>query len=397
MKISDLKEQLKVHIPPLAEEIFNSEGFDCKDTTLLDEALFRNVSRKFNVLKDKEEEAIKKALKIKEDEAALAFFNLSVAYLNLVDGDVEKNLALNVPDSKDGEDALDMLPMAILLTQLEKAYNRYLALGMSEEDALFHMEAFGNCFDRASELMARCGLNRMYFNWLCIYLGACLVTVSGFNFEMKKNPVNGIFLKNKKSGEIVSLYIKQKFHKSGNVFMSAGFSDEEGSFEVELIETEEEYIGCPIGKNGLCENTSKSYKKADWEKILSPGDYAISFHIPKNADLSPGNLDKVFADGIEKIKSYYKDKNVRCIICGSWLLSPELWEILPEKSNIVAFGKRFTLIPVKCGGRDVFSFVFPPGIKDYNDLPENTSLERGLKKHYLEGKFVHTFYGAFEI
>ena len=77
MKISDLKEQLKVNIPPLAEEIFNSEGFDCKDTTLIDEALFRNVSRKFNVLKDKEDEAIKKALKIKEDDRSLRLLKAS--------------------------------------------------------------------------------------------------------------------------------------------------------------------------------------------------------------------------------------------------------------------------------------------------------------------------------
>ncbi|MBR6719590.1 MAG: hypothetical protein IKL74_01625, partial [Clostridia bacterium] len=153
MKISDIKERLKVHIPAKAEEIFNSGKVDFKDTSLLDEGFMRSVSRKFNVLREYENEAIKKALKIKDDEIILAFFNLAVAYLNYANGDVEKSLALNVPDSEEGEDALDMLPMAIIFTQIEKSYGRYRLMGMNEEDALFHMDAYGNCFKKASDLM----------------------------------------------------------------------------------------------------------------------------------------------------------------------------------------------------------------------------------------------------
>lgn len=397
MRISEIKERLKVHIPAKAEEIFNSGKVDFKDTSLLDEGFMRSVSRKFNVLREYENEAIKKALKIKDDEIILAFFNLAVAYLNYANGDVEKSLALNVPDSEEGEDALDMLPMAIIFTQIEKSYGRYRLMGMNEEDALFHMDAYGNCFKKASDLMQRSGLNRMYFNWLCIYLGAGLVTVSGFNFEMKKNPASAVFIRNKATGKLLALSFNQKIHKSGNVFMSAGCTDEEGSFIAEYKESDEEFKGYPINEKGLCEKDEKCYKKSRWEKVLSPGDDVISFHIPKNADLTPANLDKVFSEGIKKVKEYYRDKSVRCIICGSWLLSPQLWDIMNEKSNIVAFGKRFTLAPMRSAGKDVFSFVFPPGIKNYEELPENTTLERGLKKLYLEGKYLYTFYGAFEI
>lgn len=398
MRISEIKERLKIgDIPKVAEDIFASDGFDEKDTAFLDEDYMRSISRKYKVLGKDEDECIAKALKIKENEAALAFFNLAVKFLDWADGDVEKSLMLTVPDSEEGEDELDMLPMAVLFTQMDKSRERYLAMGMSEEDAMMHMEAYGKSFIKSSNLMQRSGLNRMYFNWLCIYLGAGLVTVSGFNFEMKKNPATAVFIRNKATGKLLALSFNQKIHKSGNVFMSAGCTDEEGSFIAEYKESDEEFKGYPINEKGLCEKDEKCYKKSRWEKVLSPGDDVISFHIPKNADLTPANLDKVFSEGIKKVKEYYRDKSVRCIICGSWLLSPQLWDIMNEKSNIVAFGKRFTLAPMRSAGKDVFSFVFPPGIKNYEELPENTTLERGLKKLYLEGKYLYTFYGAFEI
>ena len=398
MKISEIKEKLKIgYINPVLEEIFASPDFDAKDVSFLSEEYMREKSRKYSVLGEREDDGIKKALKIKDDEAALTFFNLAKAYLDKVDGDIEKSLGLCMPDGYGENDSLDMLPMAVLFTQLDKAKERYIALGMSENDAMMHMEAFGKSFEKASTLMQRTGLNRMYFNWLCIYLGAGLITVSGFNFEMKKYNLSGVFLKNKNTGKLLAVIKDAKIHSSGLILGTAGCENEEGSYFADLTETDTEYIGYPVNEKGLCEKEKQVFKKMEWEKVLSPGDYAVSFHIPKGADLSRSNLDKVFSEGIEKIKSYYSDKSVRCVICGSWLLSPQFEGMLKEGSNIVAFGKRFTRLPFRNGGNDVFSFVFPPGIEKYEDLPENTSLERALKKLYMEGNFLYSFYGAFEI
>ena len=54
--------------------------------------------------------------------------------------------------------------------------------------------------------------------------------------------------------------------------------------------------------------------------------------------------------------------------------------------NIVLFGCT--------SGAAVFSFVFVRKPANLEDLEENTSLQRKVKKMYLEGDCIHTFSGA---
>ena len=67
---------------------------------------------------------------------------------------------------------------------------------------------------------------------------------------------------------------------------------------------------------------------------------------------------------------------------------------MKEGSKIVAFGNRFNRYPGDSKGKEVFSFVFTTPVDDWNDLPENTTLERNLKKLYLSCGFVHAFAGV---
>ena len=46
------------------------------------------------------------------------------------------------------------------------------------------------------------------------------------------------------------------------------------------------------------------------------------------------------------------------------------------------------------GGSAVFSFVFVRKPENLQDLPEDTSLQRKLKKLYLDGDCIHTYSGA---
>ena len=123
----------------------------------------------------------------------------------------------------------------------------------------------------------------------------------------------------------------------------------------------------------------------------------ISFHIPKNADFSAEHLDRAFSLGANAAKNFYPDFNLKCIFCVSWLLSPKLKEFLSPNSKITAFGDRYVRFPQKDEGKAVFTFVFPPNIEKYEDLPENTSLERGLKNLYLNGEYIYNTPGLFEI
>jgi len=43
-------------------------------------------------------------------------------------------------------------------------------------------------------------------------------------------------------------------------------------------------------------------------------------------------------------RKYFPEYDFKGFICHSWLLSPGLSQVLPETSNIIKFGKRFTII-----------------------------------------------------
>jgi hypothetical protein len=81
----------------------------------------------------------------------------------------------------------------------------------------------------------------------------------------------------------------------------------------------------------------------------------------------------------------FPDKELKAIGCCSWLLSPTLAEILPETSNIVAFLTPYHKYPIKTQGQAVFSFLYPKKVEKYEDLEENTSLQRKVKELYLSG------------
>jgi len=119
----------------------------------------------------------------------------------------------------------------------------------------------------------------------------------------------------------------------------------------------------------------------------------LSMHIPRKTDISGEAFDRAVAMAVEFASRYYAEYHPVCLYCSSWLLDPTLAEVVGNEAKITKFGEKFIRYPNKSAGKEVFSFVFPPRIQNLNDLPENTRLERGLKKRYLEGGFVHGFAG----
>ena len=76
-------------------------------------------------------------------------------------------------------------------------------------------------------------------------------------------------------------------------------------------------------------------------------------------------------------------------------LDPTLEEMLGENSNITAFQNCFTRYPTKDSGQAVFSFAFVRRCADLHDLPEDTSLRRKIKAHYLNGGHIYSYSGIY--
>lgn len=76
---------------------------------------------------------------------------------------------------------------------------------------------------------------------------------------------------------------------------------------------------------------------------LSEGCNVLDLHIPQGKPLSVEACDASFSAATKFFETHFPKTEFEGYTCHSWLLSQNLSAFLPESSNILAFGKRFTI------------------------------------------------------
>ena len=112
----------------------------------------------------------------------------------------------------------------------------------------------------------------------------------------------------------------------------------------------------------------------------------IFLHIPADADLSDGAVDASLAEArafFSKCFSAFADAEY---VCESWMLSPALSEIMPETSRVRRFSERFSVVFWEEDSPAFRDWIFPSAVTaPAEKLPEETSLQRAVKRHLLAG------------
>lgn len=112
---------------------------------------------------------------------------------------------------------------------------------------------------------------------------------------------------------------------------------------------------------------------------------ALHIHIPADADLSPASVQRSLDEARAFFAAFYpayKDAPGRC---ESWMLSPALEELLPPTSNVLAFGRRFRLLGREQDSPAFLEWIYPDPSLPTEQLPEDTSLRRAVKRYLLDG------------
>ncbi len=323
---------------------------------------------------------------------AYLYAQVAARYMQAASQEEAKIIPLPKPD---GTPALDMLPLMIELPMADRGIAELIRRGYTPEDA---EKAIVSVFrgDIAVNVRrhGRPGLDKLYFNWITLYLYALIFPCCGFRFNLATAGKSYYVLKHRESGAVAVLLHDLDIHRCGKVLGSAGLHDEEGAFHIVFTETETEYTGYPADNKGLIHNSLTHYPKAEWELAVKPGDNLIALHLPGGMKLSREITLEAIREAFRHAEKYYPDYAPKAIHCSSWLLNPELAEPLGENSNIMAFASVFHLHPTKCQGKGVFNFVFKTSVDpDLATLPEDTRLQRWLKAKYLAGGYNHNFGG----
>ena len=120
------------------------------------------------------------------------------------------------------------------------------------------------------------------------------------------------------------------------------------------------------------------------DRTYPAGTAVLNVHIPAG---EPLDVDAV-REAMEYAPRFYEThfgKEFTLFHCHSWLLSPQLKEILPEDSRIMQFQNLFEICWMD-EERQAEERVFGCLAEDPATYPEETSLQRKMKSALLEGK-----------
>lgn len=111
----------------------------------------------------------------------------------------------------------------------------------------------------------------------------------------------------------------------------------------------------------------------------------IAIHIPADADMRKESVARSLEEFEQFKKRYYPQWENVSMTCDTWMLMPELKEFLGEDSNIIAFQDLFEIDIVNHDATWYRNWIFPGAGSVDTDLPEDTTLQRSLKKYLLAG------------
>lgn len=301
-------------------------------------------------------------------------------------------LKLEMPES-DGTLAGHMLLLFTLVPMIPVMIERYQARGFTEKQIQKHLQNFEIVINRCEILTGKVGMNKMYYSWMLYYLYADIFDHGSFNFEIARFPENTVILRNEESGVCIPVMCTGAFHENGLVLGSAGAENPENSFAADFSEDNISYTGHAVIDGKVCRNL-QVFAKSDWKCILRPGDGIVKVHIPAGADLTPENVSKDLEIGLFIAQKKWPEGDIKYLACFSWLLEPELVNILGKDSKISTFTERYLKFPIKSAGLAVYSFVFPGCGRDIQVWPEDTRLRKAIKNIYLNGGFIHEYGGV---
>ena len=233
------------------------------------------------------------------------------------------------------------------------------------------------------------------FRWNQRLIDCTILHIGLLNFEMRKKFIeSGVVLRNK-AGEAAILVHDQPVSASGIIAGSAGAEDT--AFFGAFTETDDAYEGYPVDPwNAIISSEKKSYPKSEWELFITDTDPVISVHIPPSKDFTPENMEAAYSACLRVFEKSFPEYQPKAFYCHSWLMEPQLREMMKPTSNILAFQGKYLRFPRISDGRAVLIFLYDdPTITNWEDLPENSSLQRAVKAHYLSGKFIYEPCGFF--
>ena len=293
----------------------------------------------------------------------------------------------------------DMLHLFPTMPAILKAAENFRNRNVPEDVIKNTMKIYTEVFDMTTRVYGRPFHSRQQMLWKWGPIHNRFIRIDRFNYDTPARFLKNCNIYRSVDGDVVVLADKVYVHTSGRILGAAGCKDEEGSFYAEAVETDTYIEGYP-STNGLIAKEKVRLPKPQWALSLTPEDPVPRIHIPAEGAFDDETVGAAFERAKKIFKECFPDTPCKAFFCESWLMSEQLKDFLKPDSKILGFQKWFVKTPLRSGGADVFDFAFKGHTIDREHpetWPEETTLQRGVKKLYVNGEFLHEGTGFFYI
>jgi hypothetical protein len=128
---------------------------------------------------------------------------------------------------------------------------------------------------------------------------------------------------------------------------------------------------------------------------VAEGEWILGVHIPETGPLTPEAIDDSFTQAKTFFAEHFPEKPVRVANLVSWLIDPYLLDNLPQDSNMVRFGRRFTPYgnPDDSQSSAVYFTFRTRDLDNLDKLPRDTVLQRLVLDRIAAGGIWQNAYG----
>ncbi len=285
----------------------------------------------------------------------------------------------------------DFLPMFSLLYFLEEMIERMEKLGLPYKVISDTLQGFDAEINDYYGLFNRSGM-RIYVGWFLLFVKGKLIRIGRLNFEM--TTLNEKIRAYKKGDDIKILIDGQYMHEKGMVFGSEGQTDESGKYYADIVEDGDTVTGYACNEYGECVREKVTLQ--GYEEILRYGDKVINVHIPANEPFNAQLCEESYANARKIFDKYFPEHKYKAFCCFSWMLEKRLKQIMGRDTNITLFADKFSGFPIRSGKEGCMTYLYhTKGKVDIGELPENNSMQRAVKKYFLDGNIYYEKGGLF--
>jgi len=394
MTLQQMQDILGIEKIPAAFEVFYStvkDTFLDRADAVLSDDFIRKVIRESGAMLPYEDLILDAAAELRENSAAKLLICLLEKWVLDLDGYQSGDYT---PPSGSSL-GFDFLHLFAALPTIPGSVAHLRSRGVPEDVIASTMKEYDFCVELRRSFTGRPAFDFGRLHWMRWMIHNKLIIVGNLKFDFfRERAPREACLYESTDGEQLLLANNVWIHSSGGILESAGLTDDKGSFYAAIEETENTITGYPVCE-GVIQSEKVSLSSAQWKCVLGENDPVVCVHIPFGAGLDHDLVAKSYQQAREIFTKCYPDLTYKGFYTHTWLLSPQLRDHLKPTSNILAFQNDYMLFPCKSKGQFVFSFVFGGRPENLRDLPENSSLQRSLKKLYLDGGFIHEYCGVF--